>query len=148
MLQRLYSIDMYSLQKNMVLEPFEITGGGKNKKTEPKSIKENRNITAVKETFKLFIISILINQRGRNRQVTVASCQLQWHRWRGNPGAFFFIFFFLTASCNINMPIFSSYLYVVVYLKVAVCVFFCIYFIVFYEPPNIHNLALVGVYTV
>lgn len=31
MLQRLYSINIYSLQKNMVLEPFKITG--KNKQT-------------------------------------------------------------------------------------------------------------------
>lgn len=32
------------------------------------------------------------------------------------------------------------------YLKVAVCGFF-LYLIVFYEPPNIHNLALVGLYS-
>lgn len=37
MLQRLYSINIYSLQKNMVLEPFKITG--KTNKQKNKSIK-------------------------------------------------------------------------------------------------------------
>lgn len=62
------------------------------------------------------------------------------------PSGWFSCSFFLQPLATSTCLFFSIYLYVVVYLKVAVCVFF-LYLIVFYEPPNIHNLALVGLYS-
>lgn len=64
------------------------------------------------------------------------------------PSGWFSCSFFLQPLATSTCLFFSIYLYVVVYLKVAVCVFFFfLYLIVFYEPPNIHNLALVGLYS-